>query len=113
MPEGHGGQRSVFVKVVQKQVIGISAQGAYDPKDKVKQIDCFVLLAGVCLVVLIWLKRIKPLFNTKSFIAGNFESKRQRKPTKKLLESNDLDTAFMPKKEEWTPPKKVLSFQLF
>nr|XP_009663917.1 PREDICTED: histone-lysine N-methyltransferase, H3 lysine-36 and H4 lysine-20 specific [Struthio camelus australis] len=37
---------------------------------------------------------------------GNFESKRQRKPTKKLLESNDLDTAFMPKKEEWTPPKK-------
>lgn len=49
----------------------------------------------------------------KSFIAGNFESKRQRKPTKKLLESNDLDTAFMPKKEEWTPPKKVLSFQCF
>ncbi|NWU66264.1 NSD1 protein, partial [Pterocles burchelli] len=41
-----------------------------------------------------------------NFIAGNFESKRQRKPTKKLLESNDLDTAFMPKKEEWTPPKK-------
>ncbi|XP_074958606.1 histone-lysine N-methyltransferase, H3 lysine-36 specific isoform X2 [Phalacrocorax aristotelis] len=38
--------------------------------------------------------------------SGNFESKRQRKPTKKLLESNDLDTAFMPKKEEWTPPKK-------
>ncbi|NWW84264.1 NSD1 protein, partial [Rhynochetos jubatus] len=41
-----------------------------------------------------------------SFIAGNFERKRQRKPTKKLLESNDLDTAFMPKKEEWTTPKK-------
>ncbi|NWQ86673.1 NSD1 protein, partial [Burhinus bistriatus] len=40
-----------------------------------------------------------------NLIAGNFESKRQRKPTKKLLESNDLDTAFMPKKE-WTPPKK-------
>uniref|UniRef100_A0A8C0UG33 Histone-lysine N-methyltransferase, H3 lysine-36 specific n=1 Tax=Cyanistes caeruleus TaxID=156563 RepID=A0A8C0UG33_CYACU len=40
--------------------------------------------------------------------SGNFESKRQRKPTKKLLESNDLDTAFMPKKEEWTPQKKVL-----
>uniref|UniRef100_A0A8C9ESP8 Histone-lysine N-methyltransferase, H3 lysine-36 specific n=1 Tax=Pavo cristatus TaxID=9049 RepID=A0A8C9ESP8_PAVCR len=39
--------------------------------------------------------------------SGNFESKRQRKPTKKLLESNDLDTAFMPKKEEWTPPKKA------
>ncbi|NWX43932.1 NSD1 protein, partial [Steatornis caripensis] len=39
------------------------------------------------------------------FIAGNFERKRQRKPTKKLLESNDLDTAFMPKKE-WTPSKK-------
>ncbi|XP_075297846.1 histone-lysine N-methyltransferase, H3 lysine-36 specific isoform X2 [Opisthocomus hoazin] len=38
--------------------------------------------------------------------SGNFESKRQRRPTKKLLESNDLDTAFMPKKEEWTPPKK-------
>uniref|UniRef100_A0A8B9ZIA4 Nuclear receptor binding SET domain protein 1 n=1 Tax=Anas platyrhynchos TaxID=8839 RepID=A0A8B9ZIA4_ANAPL len=36
----------------------------------------------------------------KDFIAGNFESKRQRKPTKKLLESNDLDTAFMPKKED-------------
>uniref|UniRef100_A0A8C2TFP4 Histone-lysine N-methyltransferase, H3 lysine-36 specific n=1 Tax=Coturnix japonica TaxID=93934 RepID=A0A8C2TFP4_COTJA len=33
--------------------------------------------------------------------SGNFESKRQRKPTKKLLESNDLDTAFMPKKEDW------------
>ncbi|NXX38772.1 NSD1 protein, partial [Tricholaema leucomelas] len=42
----------------------------------------------------------------ESFVAGNFESKRQRKPTKKLLESNDLDTTFMPKKEEWTPPKK-------
>ncbi|XP_037253075.1 histone-lysine N-methyltransferase, H3 lysine-36 specific isoform X1 [Falco rusticolus] len=39
------------------------------------------------------------------FIAGNFESKRQRKPTKKLLESNDLDAAFMPKKD-WTPQKK-------
>ncbi|XP_074771894.1 histone-lysine N-methyltransferase, H3 lysine-36 specific isoform X2 [Athene noctua] len=38
--------------------------------------------------------------------SGNFESKRQRKPTKKLLESNDLDTAFIPKKDEWTPPKK-------
>ncbi|NWU90879.1 NSD1 protein, partial [Upupa epops] len=38
--------------------------------------------------------------------SGNVESKRQRKPTKKLLESNDLDTAFMPKKEEWTPRKK-------
>ncbi|NXI60324.1 NSD1 protein, partial [Chloroceryle aenea] len=38
--------------------------------------------------------------------SGNVESKRQRKPTKKLLESNDLDTAFMPKKEEWTTPKK-------
>ncbi|KAL1783967.1 histone-lysine N-methyltransferase, H3 lysine-36 and H4 lysine-20 specific isoform X1 [Sigmodon hispidus] len=28
----------------------------------------------------------------------NYESKRQRKPTKKLLESNDLDPGFMPKK---------------
>uniref|UniRef100_A0A8C5UFT0 Histone-lysine N-methyltransferase, H3 lysine-36 specific n=1 Tax=Malurus cyaneus samueli TaxID=2593467 RepID=A0A8C5UFT0_9PASS len=50
--------------------------------------------------------------------SGNFESKRQRKPTKKLLESNDLDTAFMPKKEEWTPQKKevltvlILDFSL-
>uniref|UniRef100_A0A663MP71 Histone-lysine N-methyltransferase, H3 lysine-36 specific n=1 Tax=Athene cunicularia TaxID=194338 RepID=A0A663MP71_ATHCN len=43
--------------------------------------------------------------------SGNFESKRQRKPTKKLLESNDLDTAFMPKKDEWTPPKKLLEKQ--
>uniref|UniRef100_A0A8C9NIT3 Nuclear receptor binding SET domain protein 1 n=1 Tax=Serinus canaria TaxID=9135 RepID=A0A8C9NIT3_SERCA len=43
--------------------------------------------------------------------SGNFESKRQRKPTKKLLESNDLDTAFMPKKEEWTPQKKLLEKQ--
>uniref|UniRef100_A0A8D0F5Z1 Histone-lysine N-methyltransferase, H3 lysine-36 specific n=1 Tax=Strix occidentalis caurina TaxID=311401 RepID=A0A8D0F5Z1_STROC len=42
--------------------------------------------------------------------SGNFESKRQRKPTKKLLESNDLDTAFMPKKEEWTTPKKQGNF---
>ncbi|NXG77817.1 NSD1 protein, partial [Baryphthengus martii] len=41
-----------------------------------------------------------------NFVAGNVETKRQRKPTKKLLESNDLDTAFMPKKEEWTTPKK-------
>ncbi|XP_030314890.1 histone-lysine N-methyltransferase, H3 lysine-36 and H4 lysine-20 specific isoform X2 [Calypte anna] len=38
--------------------------------------------------------------------SGNFERKRQRKPTQKLLESNDLDTAFIPKKDEWTPPKK-------
>uniref|UniRef100_A0A8B9PXC6 Histone-lysine N-methyltransferase, H3 lysine-36 specific n=1 Tax=Apteryx owenii TaxID=8824 RepID=A0A8B9PXC6_APTOW len=43
---------------------------------------------------------------------GNFESKRQRKPTKKLLESNDLDTAFMPKKE-WTPQKKSCYFCIF
>ncbi|XP_034961736.2 histone-lysine N-methyltransferase, H3 lysine-36 specific isoform X6 [Zootoca vivipara] len=40
--------------------------------------------------------------STKS---GSFESKRQRKPTKKLLESNDLDTAFIPKRE-WTSIKK-------
>lgn len=62
MPEGHGRLRSVFVEVVQKQVIGISARGACDPKDRVKQIDCFVLLADVCLMVLVWLKRRKPLF---------------------------------------------------
>ncbi|XP_039212733.1 histone-lysine N-methyltransferase, H3 lysine-36 specific isoform X2 [Crotalus tigris] len=36
---------------------------------------------------------------------GNFESKRQRKPTKKLLEANDLDTTFIPKRE-WTSIKK-------
>ncbi|XP_026529183.1 histone-lysine N-methyltransferase, H3 lysine-36 and H4 lysine-20 specific isoform X4 [Notechis scutatus] len=36
---------------------------------------------------------------------GSFESKRQRKPTKKLLESNDLDTTFIPKRE-WTSIKK-------
>uniref|UniRef100_A0A8C4KGH7 Histone-lysine N-methyltransferase, H3 lysine-36 specific n=1 Tax=Dromaius novaehollandiae TaxID=8790 RepID=A0A8C4KGH7_DRONO len=46
---------------------------------------------------------------------GNFESKRQRKPTKKLLESNDLDTAFMPKKEEYfcpiLAPEKLLEKQ--
>ncbi|XP_065411300.1 histone-lysine N-methyltransferase, H3 lysine-36 specific isoform X4 [Chrysemys picta bellii] len=38
--------------------------------------------------------------------SGNLKRKRQRKPTKKLLESNDLDAVFMPKKEGWTPPKK-------
>ncbi|XP_034634054.1 histone-lysine N-methyltransferase, H3 lysine-36 specific isoform X2 [Trachemys scripta elegans] len=38
--------------------------------------------------------------------SGNLERKRQRKPTKKLLESNDLDAVFMPKKEGWIPPKK-------
>ncbi|XP_067391319.1 histone-lysine N-methyltransferase, H3 lysine-36 specific [Emydura macquarii macquarii] len=38
--------------------------------------------------------------------SGSLERKRQRKPTKKLLESNDLDAVFMPKKEGWTPPKK-------
>ncbi|XP_074924324.1 histone-lysine N-methyltransferase, H3 lysine-36 specific isoform X4 [Chelonoidis abingdonii] len=38
--------------------------------------------------------------------SGNLERKRQRKPTKKLLESNDLDAVFIPKKEGWTPPKK-------
>uniref|UniRef100_A0A452I7V9 Histone-lysine N-methyltransferase, H3 lysine-36 specific n=1 Tax=Gopherus agassizii TaxID=38772 RepID=A0A452I7V9_9SAUR len=43
--------------------------------------------------------------------SGNLERKRQRKPTKKLLESNDLDAVFIPKKEGWTPPKKVHSFQ--
>ncbi|XP_061473575.1 histone-lysine N-methyltransferase, H3 lysine-36 specific isoform X2 [Rhineura floridana] len=37
--------------------------------------------------------------------SGSFESKRQRKPTKKLLESNDLDTAFIPKRE-WMSIKK-------
>ncbi|XP_073211215.1 histone-lysine N-methyltransferase, H3 lysine-36 specific isoform X10 [Lepidochelys kempii] len=43
---------------------------------------------------------------TDTALSGNVESKRQRKPTKKLLESNDLDAVFMPKKEGWTPPKK-------
>uniref|UniRef100_A0A8C5K7W8 Histone-lysine N-methyltransferase, H3 lysine-36 specific n=1 Tax=Jaculus jaculus TaxID=51337 RepID=A0A8C5K7W8_JACJA len=38
--------------------------------------------------------------------SGNYESKRQRKPTKKLLESNDLDTGFMPKKGELGLSKK-------
>uniref|UniRef100_A0A4X1SG92 Histone-lysine N-methyltransferase, H3 lysine-36 specific n=1 Tax=Sus scrofa TaxID=9823 RepID=A0A4X1SG92_PIG len=37
---------------------------------------------------------------------GNYESKRQRKPTKKLLESNDLDPGFMPKKGDLGLPKK-------
>ncbi|XP_036279896.1 histone-lysine N-methyltransferase, H3 lysine-36 specific isoform X1 [Pipistrellus kuhlii] len=38
--------------------------------------------------------------------AGNYESKRQRKPTKKLLESNDLDPGFMPKKGDLGLSKK-------
>ncbi|XP_044306868.1 histone-lysine N-methyltransferase, H3 lysine-36 specific isoform X2 [Varanus komodoensis] len=37
--------------------------------------------------------------------SGSYESKRQRKPTKKLLESNDLDTTFIPKRE-WISTKK-------
>ncbi|XP_036171079.1 histone-lysine N-methyltransferase, H3 lysine-36 specific isoform X2 [Myotis myotis] len=37
---------------------------------------------------------------------GNYESKRQRKPTKKLLESNDLDPGFMPKKGDIGLSKK-------
>ncbi|XP_070649418.1 histone-lysine N-methyltransferase, H3 lysine-36 specific isoform X2 [Bos indicus] len=37
---------------------------------------------------------------------GNYESKRQRKPTKKLLESNDLDPGFMPKKGDLGLTKK-------
>ncbi|XP_075398130.1 histone-lysine N-methyltransferase, H3 lysine-36 specific isoform X2 [Tenrec ecaudatus] len=37
---------------------------------------------------------------------GNYESKRQRKPTKKLLESNDLDPGFMPKKGDMGLSKK-------
>ncbi|XP_016013777.2 histone-lysine N-methyltransferase, H3 lysine-36 specific isoform X2 [Rousettus aegyptiacus] len=37
---------------------------------------------------------------------GNYESKRQRKPTKKLLESNDLDPGFMPKKGDLGFSKK-------
>ncbi|XP_027723079.1 histone-lysine N-methyltransferase, H3 lysine-36 and H4 lysine-20 specific isoform X3 [Vombatus ursinus] len=36
----------------------------------------------------------------------NYESKRQRKPTKKLLESNDLDPGFMPKKGDLTLLRK-------
>uniref|UniRef100_A0A4X2JQM8 Histone-lysine N-methyltransferase, H3 lysine-36 specific n=1 Tax=Vombatus ursinus TaxID=29139 RepID=A0A4X2JQM8_VOMUR len=39
----------------------------------------------------------------------NYESKRQRKPTKKLLESNDLDPGFMPKKGDLTLLRKVCS----
>ncbi|XP_037679054.1 histone-lysine N-methyltransferase, H3 lysine-36 specific isoform X1 [Choloepus didactylus] len=38
--------------------------------------------------------------------SGNYESKRQRKPTKKLLESNDLDPGFMPKKGDLGLSKK-------
>uniref|UniRef100_A0A6I8PH08 Histone-lysine N-methyltransferase, H3 lysine-36 specific n=1 Tax=Ornithorhynchus anatinus TaxID=9258 RepID=A0A6I8PH08_ORNAN len=37
---------------------------------------------------------------------GNYGSKRQRKPTKKLLESNDLDPGFMPKKGNLIPSRK-------
>uniref|UniRef100_A0A6G1R3D0 Nuclear receptor binding SET domain protein 2 n=1 Tax=Hypotaenidia okinawae TaxID=2861861 RepID=A0A6G1R3D0_9GRUI len=51
-------------------------------------------------------RRMQPRLMKQADQLGNLESKRQRKPTKKLLESNDLDTAFMPKKDEWTPPKK-------
>lgn len=45
-PEGHGRLRSVFIEVVQKQVIGISALGAYDPKGRVKQIflNCWLII---------------------------------------------------------------------
>lgn len=47
MPEGHGRLRSIFVEVVQRQVIDISAQGAYNPKDRVKQIvlNCWLIFA--------------------------------------------------------------------
>ncbi|XP_049730355.1 histone-lysine N-methyltransferase, H3 lysine-36 specific isoform X2 [Elephas maximus indicus] len=38
--------------------------------------------------------------------SGNYEGKRQRKPTKKLLESNDLDPGFMPKKGDLGYSKK-------
>lgn len=44
---------------------------------------------------------------------GNYESKRQRKPTKKLLESNDLDPGFMPKKRDLGLSKKVCYFSPF
>lgn len=54
MSEGHGRLGSV-VEVVQKQVIDISAQGACDPKDRVKHI--FDLLADICLMVLAWWKK--------------------------------------------------------
>lgn len=43
-------------------------------------------------------------------ISGNYESKRQRKPTKKLLESNDLDPGFMPKKGDLGLSRKVCYF---
>lgn len=52
MLEGHGRLRSIFVEVVQKQVIGISVQGAYDPKDG-GEADCFEKLADICLMVLV------------------------------------------------------------
>lgn len=38
MSEGHGRLGSVVVEVVQKQVIDISAQGACDPENRVKQV---------------------------------------------------------------------------
>lgn len=46
-------------------------------------------------------------------LSGNYESKRQRKPTKKLLESNDLDPGFMPKKGDLGLSKKVCYFSQF
>lgn len=52
MPEGLGRLRSIFVEVVQKQVIGISVQGACDPKDG-GEADCFEKLADICLMVLV------------------------------------------------------------
>jgi len=47
MSEGHGRLGCIFVEVVQKQVIGFSAQGAYDPKDRVKQVvlNCWLMFA--------------------------------------------------------------------
>lgn len=46
LPEGHGRLRSISLEVVQKQVIGISDQGAYGHKDRMKPIvlNCWLML---------------------------------------------------------------------
>nr|XP_055181627.1 histone-lysine N-methyltransferase, H3 lysine-36 specific isoform X2 [Nyctereutes procyonoides] len=51
----------------------------------------------------------RPILESEELLVktpGNYESKRQRKPTKKLLESNDLDPGFMPKKGDLGLSKK-------
>nr|XP_060621609.1 histone-lysine N-methyltransferase, H3 lysine-36 specific isoform X2 [Anolis sagrei ordinatus] len=80
-------------------VLTLSSPNALEKEDEEGEEEETSVAPPVLLPVL------HPQAGGQSTKSGSSGTKRKRKPTKKLLESNDLDTTFIPKKE-WTSIKK-------